>query len=135
MAVAGVTAATGTGAETTTTKQTKKAATVQYDQFLQLLVAELKNQDPTNPSDATQFISQLASFSNVEQQVQTNTKLDALLTSSSLTQASAIVGHSVISQDQSISGKVVAVNIDSSGAIAILEDGQSVSLGSGVTII
>ena len=38
-------------------------------QFLQLLVAQLKNQDPTSPSDPTQFIGELAQFSQVEQGV------------------------------------------------------------------
>jgi flagellar basal-body rod modification protein FlgD len=35
--------------------------------FLQLLVAQLKNQDPLNPADSTQFVSQLAQFSELEQ--------------------------------------------------------------------
>jgi flagellar basal-body rod modification protein FlgD len=35
--------------------------------FLQLLVAQLKNQDPMNPTDSTQFVSQLAQFSELEQ--------------------------------------------------------------------
>ena|SRR5215831_947593 len=35
--------------------------------FLQLLVAQIKNQDPLNPTDGTQFVSQLAQFSQLEQ--------------------------------------------------------------------
>jgi flagellar basal-body rod modification protein FlgD len=35
--------------------------------FLQLLVAQIKNQDPTNPTDSVQFLSQLAQFSQLEQ--------------------------------------------------------------------
>lgn len=37
--------------------------------FLKLLVAQLKNQDPMNPSDGTQFVAQLAQFSTLEQNV------------------------------------------------------------------
>ncbi|HEY2842935.1 MAG TPA: flagellar hook capping FlgD N-terminal domain-containing protein [Bryobacteraceae bacterium] len=37
------------------------------DTFLQLLVAQIKNQDPTNPTDSVQFLSQLAQFSQLEQ--------------------------------------------------------------------
>ncbi len=37
--------------------------------FLQLLVAQLKNQDPTTPQDPTAFVSELAQFSQVEQDV------------------------------------------------------------------
>ena len=43
--------------------------------FLQLLVAQIKNQDPLNPTDGTQFLSQLAQFSSLEQQLQMNTQL------------------------------------------------------------
>ena len=35
--------------------------------FLQLLVSQIKNQDPLNPTDSTQFVSQLAQFSQLEQ--------------------------------------------------------------------
>ena len=44
--------------------------------FLQLLVAQLQNQDPLNPQDGTQFVTELAQFSSVEQQLQMRTDLD-----------------------------------------------------------
>ena len=43
--------------------------------FLQLLVTQLKNQDPTNPVDGTQFVAQLAQFSQLEQMINANAKL------------------------------------------------------------
>jgi len=42
---------------------------VNMNQFLQLLVAQIQNQDPTNPADSTAFLSQLAQFSQLEQTV------------------------------------------------------------------
>lgn len=50
-----------------------------FQTFLTLLTTQLQNQDPLEPMDSTEFVSQLASFSAVEQQVQSNTKLDAIL--------------------------------------------------------
>ncbi len=46
--------------------------------FLQLLVAQLKNQDPSQPQDGTQFVSQLAQFSNLEQTIGMKTDLDSI---------------------------------------------------------
>jgi len=53
--------------------------------FLQLLVAQLQNQDPLNPQDGTQFVSQLAQMSSVEQELQMRTDLDSI--NSMMTQA------------------------------------------------
>jgi flagellar basal-body rod modification protein FlgD len=48
--------------------------------FLKLFVAQLKNQNPLQPQDGTQFVAQLAQFSSLEQQVQMRQDLDALKT-------------------------------------------------------
>ncbi|PQA87415.1 flagellar hook capping FlgD N-terminal domain-containing protein [Hyphococcus luteus] len=47
-----------------------------FQNFLKLLTAQLRNQDPLNPADSTEFVAQLAQFSSVEQLVNANTKLD-----------------------------------------------------------
>jgi flagellar basal-body rod modification protein FlgD len=46
--------------------------------FLQLLVAQLKYQDPLAPQDGTAFVTQLAQFSDLEQQIGTHSDLDAI---------------------------------------------------------
>lgn len=50
-----------------------------FETFLTLLTAQLRNQDPLKPVESTEFVAQLASFSAVEQQVQSNTKLEGIL--------------------------------------------------------
>lgn len=57
-------------------------ANADFETFLTLLTAQLRNQDPLSPLDSTEFIAQLASFSGVEQQIATNDRLDALKTQS-----------------------------------------------------
>lgn len=108
--------------------------TLNYNNFLQLLVAQLQNQDPTNPSDPTTFVSQLASFSSVEQQVNTNSKLDALLAENALSQGVSVIGATVTSADGTVSGQVASVTINSTGATAVLTSGQTITLGTGVKI-
>lgn len=107
---------------------------VNYNQFLQLLLAEMKNQDPTSPMDPTQSISQIATFSQVEQQIQTNTTLSSMLTSQALSQADSVIGHTLMSADGQTSGQVASVTVNPSGATATLTNGKTISLSSGVTI-
>jgi flagellar basal-body rod modification protein FlgD len=119
---------------TNATDQTSKTA-VDYQSFLKLLVAEMKNQDPTNPMDSTQYVAQLAAFSQVEQSVQINTKLDQLLQSSTLAQADALIGRTVTSADGKITGKVAEVRLLSDGIVAVLEGGKEITMGPGVKIV
>ena len=53
---------------------------VSKDMFLQLLVAQIKNQDPLSPADGVQFLSQLAQFSQLEQSISMNDNLTAIRT-------------------------------------------------------
>ena len=50
-----------------------------FSQFLQLLTTQLQNQDPLSPMDSNEFTNQLVQFSQVEQQINANTKLDELV--------------------------------------------------------
>ncbi len=129
-----VSSATSIPSTTTATTSTGSTPTPDYDSFLKLLIAQLKNQDPTKPVDSTEYMSQLASFSNVEQAIRTNTKLDALLSSLTMTQATGIIGKTIASVDGSISGTVTGVRIYSDGAVAMLDTGIEVLLGPGITI-
>ena len=117
---------------TTQTKGSKNS--LDYDAFLQLLIAEMKNQDPTDPMKSTDYMAQLASFSSVEQGIQTNAKLDSLLTASALSQADAVIGKTVTSADGSISGIVESLKITAGGLVATLTGGKTLALGEGVTI-
>lgn len=135
MTVSSLTPTTPTATISSSANQSAvQSATLNYKEFLTLLVAELKNQDPTQPMDPTQQVSQLASFSAVEQQVQTNSTLSSLLANSNLSQAEAAIGKTATSSDGSVSGTVQSVTVSSTGATATLSNGKTLALGSGVTI-
>lgn len=114
--------------------KTESSPTVDYEAFLRLLVAQMKNQDPTNPTDSAEFLSQLASFSSVEQAVQTNSKLDALLSQNSVLQAGALIGRSVESAQHGQSGVVTAVAVEGGVIKAVLENGAEIPINNGVLI-
>ncbi|MBZ8131802.1 flagellar hook assembly protein FlgD [Afifella sp. IM 167] len=109
-------------------------ATTDYDAFLKLLVTQLKNQDPTKPMDSTEYMAQLATFSQVEQSITTNTKLDSLLTSSAIEQANQMIGRTLTSADGSVSGEVKSVRIVSGGLVANLADGSQLEVGAGTVV-
>jgi flagellar basal-body rod modification protein FlgD len=110
------------------------SGTIGYDNFLKLLLAQMKNQDPTEPMKSTDYMAQLATFSQVEQSVKSNSKLDALLSSYSLTQADTVIGRTITTADGSVTGKVESVFIASDGAVANLDNGQKVIIGPGIVI-
>ncbi|MEM6382014.1 MAG: flagellar hook capping FlgD N-terminal domain-containing protein [Pseudomonadota bacterium] len=64
-----------------------------FDTFLQLLTTQLRNQDPLEPMDTNEFTNQLVQFSSVEQQIQSNSYLEQLITSSQAQAVNAVVGY------------------------------------------
>ncbi len=90
-----------------------------YDSFLKLLVAQMKNQDPTEPMDCQRADAQLATFSQVEQTIKTNTqsgKPDAAQRLSAKRHSS--IGKTVTSADGETTGVVTEVTLYSDGIVS-----------------
>lgn len=117
-----------------TPKSAQAKNAVDYQSFLKLLVAQMKNQDPTSPMESTEYVAQIASFSQVEQSVQINQKLDQMLQASSLSQATSLIGRTVTSQDGKVSGVVSEVKLAASGIVAVTKDGKEIPVTPGVKI-
>ena len=112
----------------------KSKTSVDYQSFLKLLIAQMKNQDPTQPMDSTQYVAQLATFSQVEQSVQMNNRLDQILQASTFAQAGDLIGREIESPDGEMKGIVKSVRLYSDGIMATLEDGSEVPVWAGVII-
>jgi flagellar basal-body rod modification protein FlgD len=83
-AVTGITSNTQNTVETNAASTSPSGASEQT--FLELLVAQLKNQDPLNPTDGTQFVAELAQFSELEQVIGIHGDLDAMVQASQAAQ-------------------------------------------------
>ena len=87
-----------------------------FDTFLRMLTVQVQNQDPLNPVDATDYATQLATFSGVEQQVLTNdllTGLQDLLGGGSLQQMGGFVGmEGLVNAPGRYDGTPIAVRPD-----------------------
>lgn len=86
-------------ASTSTSNDALSSLTSNFNDFLNLLMTQLQNQDPTSPMDTNQFTSELVQFASVEQQINTNsalTQLISLTQSGELMQSSSMVGEKVL---------------------------------------
>lgn len=69
----------GSSGDPPTVSEPTNGLTADFETFLRLLTTQMQNQDPLQPMESTEFVSQLAQFSAVEQQVATNKQLEQIL--------------------------------------------------------
>jgi flagellar basal-body rod modification protein FlgD len=103
MSIAATTATTASAATTAASTATSSSGLTSSD-FMSLLVSELQNQNPLDPTNSTDFITQLTSYANFDQQQTLNTNLNSLATSfnSLLTlNSSNYIGHAVTAKADS----------------------------------
>ncbi|WP_147455948.1 flagellar hook assembly protein FlgD [Nocardioides mangrovicus] len=108
-----------TGASTTTSSSTDK------NMFLQLLVAQMKYQDPMNPTDSSQFLSQSAQFTSLEKMQDVADQTSQLLTSQMAFGASSLVGRTVSWTDSN-----GATQTGSVSGVTFSTDGPMLDVGS-----
>ena len=119
-------------------KARETSSNLEKDDFLKLLITQLQNQDPTSPMDDTAFVSQMATFSSLEQMNNMNRTLETMLQSQNenlLVGYSQFIGKEVayhrvdLESEQMMEGKgmVAAVQFKSGTVQFILEDGTALS--------
>lgn len=119
------------------TIEASSAASSDFESFLTLLTAQLRNQDPLSPMDSTDFIAQLASFSGVEQQIGTNNRLDQVVeqaVNGDIATFATWIGRNVSTVDgifradgEEVSFKIPEVpSAETATAVVRLEDGREV---------
>ena len=89
----------------TTVASAASSQVLTQDDFLQMLIAQLQNQDPLNPLSGTDFAAQLAQFSSLDQLTKINTQLSSLastLSSTNNSQVVSLIGDEVVANGNSI---------------------------------
>lgn len=107
----------------------QSAQSLGSEDFLKLLAVQLQNQDPLDPMDDTEFISQMANFSSLEAMQELNTSFDDFSASQAVMGAQDYLGKQVTLADSDsstvVSGVVDSVNIDSDGNVTVKIDDTS----------
>ena len=99
---------------------------VNADTFLQLLVAQMKYQNPDSPVDSTQFLAQTAAFEEVQELSTLQSSLTSLVSSQQAGAATSMLGQRVTGADASgnpVSGVVTGIQLTSSGPVLTVGNG------------
>jgi flagellar basal-body rod modification protein FlgD len=118
---------------TTGTTVSNPSSNLGENDFLKLMMDQLKNQDPLNPADPTQYMSELANFSSLEQQTQIASSTASAATQQASASALSLLGHTVSYKDATgaiQSGTVSKIDFTSSGPALTIGTTAGISLSS-----
>lgn len=107
------------------------AGSLKEGDFLNLMMDQMKNQDPLNPADPTQYMAELASFSSLDEQIQIQETSSQTASNQAASSALAMLGQNVTYTDSNGnpgSGTVTAVNFTSSGPTLTIGNTSGISL-------
>jgi len=109
----------------TTTTTTQQTSALGKEDFLKLLVTQMKNQDPLDPVKNEDFIAQLAQFNSLEQMINLNKNFEQLNTLQTLTQSASLIGKAVAWNDadgKTQLGVVSAIEMQDGVPMLVVDD-------------
>ena len=140
----GATGATGASATTGGTGNTGSGSIADLsgtDTFLKLLVAQLKNQDPTSPMDDQAFVTELAQFNTVEQMINLKQSMDAQTTSQQASEGIGLLGRTIsyattaVGSNNTVTSQGMVTGVSLAGGQVELEIGKQQVALSAVTAV
>ena len=110
--------------------------TLGQDEFLGLLVTQMRNQDPLKPVSDTEFIAQMAQFSSLEQTKAMSSEIAQLRQSNTFTQATALMGKQVhlLSGESTFTKGIVTDLTVKDGEVSLIVNGKAYELGQVVSV-
>ena len=110
---------------------TNQFAEIQTADFINILIAEMANQDPFEPQDSAAILEQLSSLRNIESQLVLQDKLETLVLQNQITAASGMIGRLVSGLDEAnnrVAGLVTAVSVREGEAVLELDTGHTLAI-------
>lgn len=107
----------------------KDKSTLDKDAFLKLLITKMQTQDPLDPMNDEQMMTQMTQFSTVEQLTNLNKQFTALMKMQQLTALSSLIGREVewVNGDQNGTAVVTSVRLNGDEYELVMDNGESVS--------
>jgi flagellar basal-body rod modification protein FlgD len=128
-------AITGTSSSTPTSTTSASDPLGNYDlkasDFMNMMITQLQNQDPTNPTDSSQLLTQISQIGSLQSSTDLQSTLKTLMLQDSLGSAGNLIGKSVSGTNDagdSVSGSVSSVNVQNNSVYLTLDSGDSLSL-------
>jgi len=106
-------------------------AELSSEEFINILVAELSNQDPLEPQDSSALLEQLSSLRNIESQMSLQDQLEDLVNQNQLAMAGGMIGKMVSGRDsfnQEVEGIVTAIRVEDGKAILELDSAKTMPI-------
>jgi len=126
--------ASSSSVSASSTGSSANSSAVNQDQFLKLMMTELKNQDPTQPMDSGQFLTQIAQFtqaSGIQDLQKSFSSFADSMKSNQVLQASGLIGHTVLVKPALKNGQAVAqldATVGLGGAVNLPQAAQGVGV-------
>ena len=119
------------GADPAITQAEQGFGALDSDEFTQIILTELANQDPLEPNDTGALLEQLSTIRSIESDTQLNETLSSLVDRSDFTAAASLIGSQVTTTDDGITlREVVSVTQNRDGVSVTLNDGAFIPMSS-----
>lgn len=116
------------GSSVTASGASNRFADLSSDDFIRVMLSELENQDPFEPTDSSALLEQLSSLRNIESQLSLQDQLESLVLQNQITSAGGLIGKLVIGLDDAhaeVDGLVTAVRVEQDRVFLELDTGQT----------
>lgn len=126
-----------TNTDTQTLTGVNRMSELSSEEFIQILITELQNQDPFNPNDTSAMLEQISSIRNIESQMDLQTSMEQLVQQNQVASAGGMIGKYVEGHNASnnvVGGVVTSVRVSGDDIILELDSGHSMNMDRVLTI-